>query len=169
MLYIGLALLGTLSVLSYSFDWHKQAYNGVVSKYQDFRRLNQLVATQYEGRMRIFWISSGMVAKMYWIKFLRWANSSIKHIDKKKVAIYYVLNGRLYAIVIKDHRGPPVVDKVLDKDGNDVSSTVLPYLGPNHDFHGQKFTPKFWGYKKLTFHLLMDENKTFYEEDVIVL
>lgn len=50
--------------------------------------------------------------------------------------VRYLLNDRVYTIVIKKKRGPPRVMYAMDDQGKDVTETVLGYLGPNEDFHG---------------------------------
>ena len=50
--------------------------------------------------------------------------------------VRYLLNDRVYTILIKKKRGPPRILYVMDDRGEDVTETVLGYLGPNEDFHG---------------------------------
>ena len=52
----------------------------------------------------------------------------------------------------------------------DVSDIVLPYLGPNHDFHGVQYRPSDFEIDgALTIHYIDGRTKTFDPNDVIVL
>jgi hypothetical protein len=138
-------------------------------KYDKFRQLNSLVSTRYKNIAKIIWISLCMIAQMYWIRFLQWANSNIEHIDKKTAIISYVLNGKLYKIIVHQKRGPGSVAFVIDENQEDVSDMVIPFLGPNDDWHKTEFNPNFWKKKTLTFFLASEEEKTFDSEEHIVL
>jgi len=161
MFWIGTAIFGAI-VVFYGRDTLK-------IKYRKFRDLNKLVASKYKPISMILWVSLCMVAKMYWMNFLQWCNNSIEHIDNKTVVISYVLQGKLYKIVVKPRKGPNSVLLVLDEENNDISDLVLPFLGPNQDWHKKEFTPHFWGKKTISFELSTGEQKTFSEHDTIQL
>lgn len=140
----------------------------IKNKYSQFRDLNGLVATRYKNAFKIIWISLVMVAKMYWLRFLLWANSSIEHLDKKTSIISYVLNGKLYRIVVHQRRGPCSVLLVTDETNEDVTDAILPFLGPNDDWHKKEFTPSFWKKESLTFELASGEQITFSKDERIL-
>lgn len=50
---------------------------------------------------------------------------------------------------------------------NDVTDAILEYMGPHMDFHNVPSTPKDFGLKQLTFHLLNHTVKTFEEDELI--
>ena len=156
-------------ILCAFFFWYLNGMSFIKSKYSRFRDLNGLVATRYKNACKIIWISLVMVAKMYWIQFLHWANSSVEHLDKKTAIISYVLNGKLYRIVVHQRRGPCSVLLVTDENGEDVSDIVLPFLGPNDDWHKKDFTPNFWQKESLNFELASGEQMSFSKDEKIHL
>lgn len=166
-MYTLLTMFFTFGILVYAFDGHNIVKEAVVTRYRRFRELNKLVETRYKTIGMILWVSCCMVAKMYWMNFLHWANNSIEHVDHKTAIISYVLNGKLYRTVVKAKRGPASVLLVTDSEQNDVSDQVLPFMGPGQNWHGQEFTPSFWKKNSLTFELASGENKTFTEHEKI--
>lgn len=54
-----------------------------------------------------------------------------------------------------------------EKEEKDVSTEMLPYVGPNHDFHGIKYTPQDFGYSNLTLHYADGSTQTFHATDVL--
>lgn len=70
---------------------------------------------------------------------------------KDSFELRYLLHDRLYKIKIRSKRGPNLI-RIQDETGADRTDDVLAYLGPNHDCHGQKLTPRDLGYTKLIFH-----------------
>jgi hypothetical protein len=151
----------------YAFDGHTIVKEAVLTRYRRFRELNKLVETKYKTIGMILWVSLSMVAKMYWMNFLQWANNTIDHIDNKTVIVSYVLNGKLYRMVVRPRKGPTNVLLITDEDDEDVSDTVLPFMGPNQDWHYKEFSPSFWNKKSLTFEMSTGLQKTFSENQKI--
>ena len=168
MLSLTTILIG-VAILFYTFDGHTIVGNKIVEKWRRFRQLNRFVEIKYKTIGAILWVSISMVAKMYWMNFIQWANDSIKHIDKKTFTISYVLNGKLYTMVVKPNRGPSSVLLVTDSEHNDVTSTIVPYLGPNEQWHKRVFTPEFWNKEELVFEMSSGDTKTFSRGDIIDL
>lgn len=132
-----------------------------------FRRLNELVATKYKTRGKIICVSCQIVGKMFWLKLLQWANNSIEHREDKTVVLSYVYKGKIHKVVSDCGRGPSKILLVFDENEDDVGHIVLPYLGPNQDWHGRKFQPSFWKRERLTFELCSGDQKTFEKDQVI--
>ena len=151
----------------YALDGHTIVKDAVVTRYRRFRELNKFVATRYKTIGAILWVSCCMVAKMYWINFLQWANNTIEHIDNKNTIVSYVLNGKLYRFVVKAKKGPTNVLLITDENLTDVSDDILPFLGPSQDWHGKDFTPSFWKKESLTFELATGDQKTFRNNEKI--
>jgi hypothetical protein len=166
-MYLLYTIFFGIALAIYAFDGHTIVKEAVVTKYRRFRDLNKLVETRYKTIGMILWVSCCMVAKMYWMNFLHWANNSIEHVDHKTVIVSYVLNGKLYHMVVRPRRGPTSVLLVTDQDSNDVSDTIIPFMGPNQDWHGREFTPSFWQKKSLTFELANGNQKIFAEHEKI--
>ena len=55
-----------------------------------------------------------------------------------------------------------------EPDDVDVSLHLLPYVGPNHDFHRIAYTPKDFGYSNLSIHYHDGTVRTFGPDEVLV-
>lgn len=158
-----------LGYFLYRTDAYDITKNYLTEKYDKWKSLNSLVETQHKNPVKIFTVSMSMVCKMWWINFLQKIDKSIESIDKNRVAITYVLDGRIYKFLTKRRKGPALVLLVTDQEENDVSEQVLPYLGPARDWHGHVFRPDFWDKDKLTFELSTGESRSFSRQDEIDL
>lgn len=164
-MYSLLALFFISGLCFYRFN----GYNAIVTRYRKFRELNKLVSSQYKTITMILWVSFCMVAKMYWIRFLQWANNTVVYLDNKTAIVSYVLNGKLYRIVLKQRRGPCNILLVTDEENNDVSEEIISYMGPSQDWHGREFTPNFWKKNSLTFETGDGMTKTFTNNEIITI
>ena len=138
-------------------------------KLEKWKKLNELVSTKYDGYFTILWVSICMITKALWINILQYLNRSITKIDKKTYELSYVLNGKLYKILINNKTGPRKVILVSDETQTDISYLITPYLGPKEDFHGSDSTPKFFNRKELIFELSNGEEKIFKHNDSIII
>ena len=62
-------------------------------------------------------------------------------------------------------RGPSPVMNITDENSNDVTKMVLPYMGPNYNWHGISITPKNLEYEQLSFQLSNGSNYTYNSTD----
>lgn len=161
-------VLFCVGLFIYTTNLHLIVENAVVSRYRRFRQLNKLVQLRYKSILSILWVSCCMVAKMYWIQFLQWANNTIEYRPDGSVFISYVLNGKLYKVHTTVQKGPSKVLLITDELSNDVTDLVLPFLGPNRDWHNSEFTPAFWNKESLSFELSSGEQKSFTSETVSI-
>lgn len=139
------------------------------AKVEDFQDLNTLVRTTKKSNIRSFLISCKMVGQLFWTNILHALNNSIEYPDKHRFVLTYVADGRIYKMVSARRKGPPLVLLVLDENGDDVSDRVIPFLGPERNWHKNSFTPEFWGKKKLVFELSDGRAETFEEKDTIII
>jgi len=95
-------------------------------------------------------------------------NSSVRHIDNKKSELTYVINGRIYKMIIIRKRGPSPILQISNNFEIDVTDQILPYMGPQYDWHGNKFTPEFFGYSSLTFELGNGTEYTYQTNDSLL-
>jgi hypothetical protein len=167
MLFLfGFGLLATALGFIYKIDGFNTAKEIIVDKYTRFRELNKLVKTQHDNPVTVLFVSIGMVAKMYWMNFIQWADNSLEKIDRKTVVISYIINGKLHKILVRVKKGPENIILVLDENDNDVSEEVIPYIGHND---GWNLSPKFWKRNKLVFKLSNGDTKTFERDQVITV
>lgn len=168
MYLLGLFLL-CAGLVSYRFEMHTTVANVVISKYKRLQALKQLVSTRYRTNFMILWVCFSMIAKMFWLQFLQWSNTTVQHLDKKTVIVSYVLNGKLYKLAISPHKGPPDILLVLDDTDEDITDLVLPFLGPENNWHGKSYAPNFWKKKSITMHMSSGDVKTFLCDEIITV
>jgi hypothetical protein len=144
-------------------------YKPVKNSYHNFQQLNKIVKKNHKGVGKVLCMAIEIIYKKCWFKFSHWINNTIERYDKNTSILTYYLDGRIYKIVLDHRKGPPLVLLVTDGDGEDVTTTVVPFLGPKRDWHKREFTPYFWEKSLLSFELSNGENKTFKNDEIIVL
>lgn len=162
-LSFGGAIIGTFFFL----DGHQIIANTVVSNYRKWRRLNNLVSSQYNNVFTIFWYSFMLINKAFYLSFLQYMNSSIKKVGRNSYEISYLIEGKMYKMIVKPQKGPSRVLQVSDENKEDITELVLPFLGPKNDWHGRKFVSWDFNRKSLTFELGNGEERTFKDEDIL--
>lgn len=158
------AVIGILIVSFINLNGHLIVKNAVVSRYRRWRSLNELVSTRHKTMAMIFWVSFQMIYKSLYLSFLQYMNNSVKKLDKKTYEVSYIINGKMYKMIVNHDRGPCPILQVTDGEHEDMTDTVIPYLGPSNDWHNHKFNPKFFGKESMTFELANGEEKTFGED-----
>ena len=142
--------------------------NVLTNKYNQFKELCELVSTQYKSPYMVFYVSLSMIAKMYKMLFFQWINNSIEIINKKQVVVSYILNGSLYKFLVYKRNGPLDILMIIDENRTDVTDQILPFYGPNQNWHGQKFKPDFWKKKLLIFKFNNGEKDVLFNRDDII-
>ena len=165
--YITYAITASIIGTFLYFDGPAIIRNNYQSKLEKWSKLNQLVSTKYQGYFTILRISLYMILKALWINILQYCNNTVVKLDKNTYEISYVINGKLYKILIKSKKGPRKVLLVSDETQTDISDLVVPYLGPEENFHGLEITPKFFKKKEIIFELSNGLEKIFKEDDKI--
>lgn len=150
-------------------DGPKIVKNTTVAKYKKFRKINNLVSTNYKGFFTIIWISLYMVTQALWISLIQYLNSSIVCLKNGQYLVTYVIKGKTYKMVVKPVRGPRKVIIVSDNNDEDVSYLIFPFLGPEENFHGKVYTPEFFDKEELIFELSNGSEKIFKADEEIKL
>jgi hypothetical protein len=96
-------------------------------------------------------------------------NNSVKKLDKHTYEVEYVVGGKIYRMIVIPKRGPPHIIQATDQDGRDITDNLLPYYGPNYDWHSIHFIPQFFNCDRITFILSDGSEKTFEEHNYILL
>jgi len=151
----------------FSLDTHIIIKNEIVSKYNRWKRLNSLVSTSNKNKLSIIIISLKLIFQAIWLSFLQSTNKTVKKINKNKYELTYVVEGKVYKLIVNVTRGPSPVLQIIDNLNNDVSSEITPFLGPNYNWHNTQFTPDFFGYSSLTFELSDGTEYTVQSKNVI--
>ena len=133
----------------------------ILTKYQGWKALNDLVATQQTSKITIITISLGMIAEALYVSLSAYLNGHIKQLDKSHYEVSYVIKGNLYKMVVKPIRQPCPLIKITNSKDEDVTYKILPYYGPRYNWHHHQYTPKFFGEEKLVFEYEDETTKTF--------
>jgi hypothetical protein len=134
-------------------------------------RFNNYVSTcsRYLG-MGLTFARCGWI--LFRIKYLKYQVPIPKPtitIEKVKTRLYltYTYNDQTYKMILSNKRGPSSVVELREGD-KDVSALITPYLGPNSDWHGIRYTPHQLGLQSLTVLDIFGEEKTFTGTDTII-
>lgn len=153
----------------YHLEVHKSLMNAVAIKYQKCRSLVNLVKTQYKNIFMIFWVCLCLIVKNTYLIICQKLNKSVLKLGKNTYEVIYVINGIRYVMHIQAKRGPKMLIQALDALDNDMTEVIQSYLGPMENFHGQSYTPAFFGTSEVTLSLSTGEEKTFKENEPIKL
>ena len=143
----------------------------IKDKYYKFKKLTNLV-NKIDKKNNITTICSSMkiIYKMLLFKCVLFLNrKNLERINNNVSVLTYYLDGRMYKIVLDHRKGPPLVLLITDENQEDITNTIVPFLGPKRDWHKREFIPRFWGKKNLTFYLSNGETINFREEEIIKL
>ena len=155
--------------LFYKIDGYNILKEYVIIKKEKLKSLYNLVATRHTSSIIITFISIEMLLQAFYQSLVQYLDNSIKKIGKNKYELKYVINGKIYKQIITPERGPQPVIFILNDNNEDVTEQILPYIGPNNDFHNQNFNPNFFGYTKLIFEMLNGETRVFCNAETIII
>jgi hypothetical protein len=99
--------------------------------------------------------------KYFYILLQQYMNNTVKKIGKNTYELTYIINGNTYKMIVKPIRGPKPILQITDHESNDITDDILPYLGPNYNWHGEKFSLDFFNKKEITFELIDGTTKTY--------
>ena len=167
MLFLPLIITGTFLLVF--FDYHKTTKNFILEKYDKFKELNSAVDLKYKNKCKSFLVSTKMIFEMLHVSFVQYLIKTIEHKDKNTVILSYSLKGHLYKIILIPKKGPSSIFLITDENNKDVTCEITPFLGPQEDWHGHFFTPKYWNMKKLNFEMKNFQSLVFSEDEIIDL
>jgi len=104
---------------------------------------------------------SRILAKSMYISAMQKINKTVLKLGKNVYEVSYTINGKLYKMLVSPNRGPSQILMVCDENNNNITELVIPYMGPNYDWHGNNITPGFFGCKELTFSLYNGTDYTY--------
>ena len=137
----------------YLLDIHLIVKNELVVKYNKWIRLNSLVSTNHKTKLAIILVSLKLIFQAIWISMLQYVNKTVKKVGRNKYEISYVVEGKLYKLVVNVTRGPSPVLQVINQSNEDITTRIMPYIGPDYNWHNTYFTPEFFKCDSLSFEL----------------
>ena len=136
-------------------------YKQISTTYGKLNSLSNLVSLSHKGKIKNILICIVMILKALYISFLQYINNTVTKIDKNMFEIKYMVNGKVYKMIVKTKKGPSKVLQISNDKYEDLTDIVLPYLGPEYNCHGKELTPKFFKSNELYFEFINGESKTF--------
>lgn len=165
LLGLCLAIVCPVTLLFIRVGGCRIMYDSVTRHYDDWKRLNTLVATQETNSVAVTFISLHMILSTLYISLIQYLNNSVRKIGKNVYEVSYVINGKIYKMLVTPVRGRPPVVRITDENGEDATDMVRPYMGPKLDWHRTVFRPDFFNRGSLTFELSDGTSRT--EDDVM--
>ena len=167
--------------------------NTISYKAGQLKRLYSMVKISHSDRFTILRVMVKMIIQALWLSMIQKMNNSVVRMendigfidslgphdtcscnqqDKINVTTYvvsYVLKGKMYKMAVKHKKGPPKVMAIIEGDKNDITDLVLPYMGPEHDFHDMLYTPAFFKKHEITFELFDGTSKKFGKDEPLIV
>jgi len=102
-------------------------------------RLKLFVMASETNIFRIYYLTSYMALSIIYDRL----QSMIlpvteKTISKNLFEISYSLHNKQYKMIVRNKRGPCPISQITNENGIDITDHILPYMGPNYDWHGYK-------------------------------
>lgn len=161
IVYVSYLLILLFFCLFLRLEGHRIIGSEISHRYQRWRNLNSLVSTRHRTAWAIFYNSLRILCRVMYLSFIQYMNSSIVRLGRNRFLINYVVNGKLYTLVAMPVRGPSPILQVINDSSEDVTSQVLPYLGPSYDWHGTSVSfDSTFDSEQLTFNLSSGESVT---------
>ena len=163
-------ILGFGLACLYKSDTYNVIKDKLSEKYYKWRNLTNFISnTKDTNHLQTNLITIKILLQAVYIAFIQYMNKSVVKLNHKTYEVSYSINGKLYKMIVSPKRGPEYILQVSNEKQNDITSIVIPYLGPNYDWHNKSFTPNFFNCKLLNFELNDGSEKTFYENQIIDL
>jgi len=140
--------------------------NELIDTYQNWKSLNRLVASDPNTRF-VYLESIKIVFSAKYLKFTQYINNSSQKIDKKTYLVTYYIEGKQYKMIIKPKKGPNPLLRILDENELDITQEILPYMGPNFNWHNHHVSPDFFNKKSISFEYINQNKLTFKNSELI--
>lgn len=151
----------------YALDIHLIVKNELIVKYNKWIRINSLVSTSQKTKLAIITVSLKLIFQAIWISLLQYINKTVRKVSRNKYEISYVIEGKLYKLIVTVTRGPSPVLQVINNSNEDVTNKIMPYIGPDYNWHNCQFTPDFFNCDSLSFELADSSEYTVKNRSII--
>jgi len=134
-----------------------------------FKTFNTIVNHTYSKKIKVFIYKIYILLQMIYIFIIQSLNKMVKKIGPNKYELTYCLGGKIYKLILTPKKGPNPFILAFDENNNDITYKIIQLMGPQKDFHGQDYYVKNFKCKTISFSLITGEEKTFQENDKIIL
>lgn len=144
-----LSSIGLLSVIFLgASSYRNDIYEYSKFKYNEWIKLNSMMSLKYKHPVIIKIMSVYMIFKFSYLQIIQYLTNSVIKIDKNHYEISYIINGKLYKIIVRHKRGPSHIHKIIDGKNNDITDSIMEYHGPNQ----KKISPSFFNSEFFVVH-----------------
>ena len=109
-----------------------------------------------------------MIFQFFYLQTLQYLTNTVVKIDKNTYEITYIINGKIYKIVVKTERGPLNYYKILNDKQENIIEEIIQYYGPHYK-NQIKLTPAFFKTEQITLIKFDDSQIIFNSDDKIIL
>ena len=138
-------------------------------RYRKFQTLKSLVSLNEKNSLIIYYKTVSVIFKSYYLSFLQYINNSVKPLGNNTYEISYTLNNKIYKFIVKQKKGPHPVSKITGLDNQDITNEIIPFIGPNHDWHNYNYSPLILNHNNLKIHLSNGNEKNFLNNEILKL
>lgn len=144
-------MLNLINLITILNDFLYKKCKKIQENYYDVVELYNAIKERNNGKKILsLYICTVTILKLLYTKFIL-KKSRTKLVNKNTYEINYALNDRKYKMHIYPITGPSMIMKIINENGDDITNIVLPYMGPEQNWHGKNFSPSFFDCKVLTF------------------
>ena len=147
--------------------YYSQIYLVIYNKYKQYKQINTVMNTVGISKRKVAVQFYNIMKTYICLKFFQYINKSVKRIGARSYELTYILDGKLYKLIIDPPLNMNPVIQVSTDEYDDVTDLIIPYMGPHYDWHGYVFCPRFFGHKSLTFELSDGNSLTFHNNEDI--
>ena len=108
-----------------------------------------------------------MIFQALYLSLIQYLNNSVKKLDKNTFLVEYIIKGKVYKMIVIPTKGPSSIIQIRNQDEKDITDHILPYFGPNYDWHRINIIPQFFTCERMTFELDDGAQKIFNELEYI--
>ena len=153
----------------YSNNAYKKSIREYINiKYKKWVNLNYMMSTKYKSPIVVKIMSMFMIYKFFYLNLLQYLTNSVVKIDKNSYEVNYIINGKLYKMVVKTERGPLSYDQILNDENENIIEEVMSYYGPHYK-NQIKLKPAFFKTTNLRLVCFDESEIIFTEHDKIIL
>jgi hypothetical protein len=157
-------LIGAIcsATVVYKTDAYHAVKDAVKTNYNRYKMLSVFSKRTGISKSSLVFTTMKLVFNMMCCTFIQKLNNRLVAVDTSgKFVLTYVVNGRMYRMLIKPPKGPCPVLQIINDVEEDVTDTVRPFMGPKYDWYGEKPPLDVLGYSSLTLINCDGEEQTF--------
>ena len=144
-IYISLPLF---MAIMYKNNLHSSIYNNLTEFCNNWNKLNAYISESEPNKIKSAYKTCKTISTICYNNLIQYLTSSVTKINRKLYKVDYIIEGKPYSLLVNVKRGPNDITFVNENDEN-ISNQVLPYYGPNRDWHNHFLSASFFDCNKI--------------------